>query len=415
VQRGQKCAAEGEGCFLLSNAHVLGLLDPGDGHVQARRGDVVSLPSRIDGGPPPNDAQPIGEFWEARRIKFGPADENVIDAAVAKVARPQRVRLSGEIQDIGIPVGVKRSNAVDERDLERLMRDQVVLAKSGRTTGCTRGVIFVLNARLNVPYPPTGRFVEQTVIRELPGRIACPSCANGTPNAGRICEVDANCGRAPPLQGDCTIAADPVGAVVSAKGDSGSLWVTADQRIADPGDRLYHVPVGLLFAGSTAKLCGPGTPNMGAPCLADADCGNVPPGLGDCQPVGSSAFANPIRQVLGTLSISVVGAPRARFIPIVDELGGAGAPGGHGSLSANFQAEPRRGSAPLTVRFTNTSSSSGTITAVQWSFGDGMTSTAFSPEHRYEIPGKYDVTLTVTDDRNVTASKVDRGRITVDP
>jgi hypothetical protein len=98
VQRGQKCAAEGEGCFLLSNAHVLGLLDPGDGHVQARRGDVVSLPSRIDGGPPPNDAQPIGEFWEARRIKFGPADENVRPApgwrAPSESASPARFRTS---------------------------------------------------------------------------------------------------------------------------------------------------------------------------------------------------------------------------------------------------------------------------------------------------------------------------------
>ncbi|PDV97124.1 PKD domain-containing protein [Candidatus Chloroploca asiatica] len=60
---------------------------------------------------------------------------------------------------------------------------------------------------------------------------------------------------------------------------------------------------------------------------------------------------------------------------------------------AAFTAVPTEGVAPLVVQFTDTST--GTITAHTWAFGDGGTSTAPNPAHRYTTPGSYTVTLTV--------------------
>lgn len=57
----------------------------------------------------------------------------------------------------------------------------------------------------------------------------------------------------------------------------------------------------------------------------------------------------------------------------------------------SFTASPLTScSAPLTVNFTNTTT--GSLTS-EWSFGDGTTSTLFSPTHTYTTPGFYTVTL----------------------
>ena len=65
---------------------------------------------------------------------------------------------------------------------------------------------------------------------------------------------------------------------------------------------------------------------------------------------------------------------------------------------AAFTGTPRTGTAPLDVIFTD--SSTGTsITNRRWDFGDGNITnyaTATNPSHRYTIPGKYTVKLTVT-------------------
>ncbi len=64
---------------------------------------------------------------------------------------------------------------------------------------------------------------------------------------------------------------------------------------------------------------------------------------------------------------------------------------------AEFGASPSEGVAPLIVQFTD-ESILGTlpITTWFWDFGDGNTSTEQNPEHTYEDPGNYTVSLTVT-------------------
>jgi hypothetical protein len=60
----------------------------------------------------------------------------------------------------------------------------------------------------------------------------------------------------------------------------------------------------------------------------------------------------------------------------------------------SFSATPTAGVFPLAVTFTDTSTWS--PTSWLWDFGDGVTSTAQNPSHTYTTPGKYNVTLTVT-------------------
>jgi PKD repeat protein len=61
---------------------------------------------------------------------------------------------------------------------------------------------------------------------------------------------------------------------------------------------------------------------------------------------------------------------------------------------AAFTQSATVGTAPLNVQFTNLST--GSITALQWNFGDGSTSTEINPTHRFNNPGAYSVTLTAS-------------------
>lgn len=61
--------------------------------------------------------------------------------------------------------------------------------------------------------------------------------------------------------------------------------------------------------------------------------------------------------------------------------------------SANFSALPEYGDAPLTVQFSDISSTP--PTSWHWDFGDGDSSTLQNPVHTYTTPGSYTVTLNV--------------------
>lgn len=61
---------------------------------------------------------------------------------------------------------------------------------------------------------------------------------------------------------------------------------------------------------------------------------------------------------------------------------------------ADFSATPTSGTTPLTVQFNNESTF--VATSYIWDFGDGSIGTGVTPEHIYETPGSYTVTLTAT-------------------
>jgi len=61
---------------------------------------------------------------------------------------------------------------------------------------------------------------------------------------------------------------------------------------------------------------------------------------------------------------------------------------------AAFTGSPLKGTDPLNVHFSD--KSTGKVTSWKWDFGDGETSTHRNPTHRYENPGSYTVTLTVS-------------------
>ncbi|WP_210247149.1 PKD domain-containing protein [Aliikangiella marina] len=64
--------------------------------------------------------------------------------------------------------------------------------------------------------------------------------------------------------------------------------------------------------------------------------------------------------------------------------------------TAAFTASVESGDAPLVVNFTDRSiNGSATITEWQWEFGDGNTSSAQNPQHTFNTPGTYSVSLTV--------------------
>ena len=73
-----------------------------------------------------------------------------------------------------------------------------------------------------------------------------------------------------------------------------------------------------------------------------------------------------------------------------------------------IRATPSTGTAPLTVILEGTASDpDGVIVQYDWIFGDGSTGVGQVVEHTFLDAGTYGVTLTVTDDRGVTATSVE--------
>lgn len=66
------------------------------------------------------------------------------------------------------------------------------------------------------------------------------------------------------------------------------------------------------------------------------------------------------------------------------------------ALNAAFGVDSTDGCVPLTVTFTNNSTSNVPITSYQWSFGDGTSSTQSNPVHVYNTYGQYKPTLIIT-------------------
>lgn len=74
--------------------------------------------------------------------------------------------------------------------------------------------------------------------------------------------------------------------------------------------------------------------------------------------------------------------------------------------TAVLTASTLTGPASLTVNFSaNNSIGNGNITAYQWTFGDGTSSTSSNPVHTYTAVGNYTATLTITNQYLLTSSK----------
>ncbi len=86
-----------------------------------------------------------------------------------------------------------------------------------------------------------------------------------------------------------------------------------------------------------------------------------------------------------------------------------------GTVRAVLSATPSTGTAPLSVTFDGSGSTSpnGTVTSWAWSFGDGASDTAAVTTHVYSAPGTYTPSLTVTDSRGATGTAT--GSIVVSP
>ena len=79
-------------------------------------------------------------------------------------------------------------------------------------------------------------------------------------------------------------------------------------------------------------------------------------------------------------------------------------------LDASFEVDAPSGVAPHVVNFTDTST--GVPTSWSWDFGDGNTSTDQDPQHTYNAPGSYTVSLTVGDGTG-TNEEIVPGAVTV--
>ncbi len=73
---------------------------------------------------------------------------------------------------------------------------------------------------------------------------------------------------------------------------------------------------------------------------------------------------------------------------------------------AEFTVSSFAGAAPFTVSFDGSGSSDadGSISAYQWSFGDGGSATGSTSQHTFLLPGDYTVTLQVSDNLGLTSS-----------
>ncbi len=69
-------------------------------------------------------------------------------------------------------------------------------------------------------------------------------------------------------------------------------------------------------------------------------------------------------------------------------------------LQACFTPNAESGYAPLTVTF-DPRCSQGPVITYKWDFGDGDTSRARRPDHTFQVPGSYTVTLEVADNQNI--------------
>jgi PKD repeat protein len=121
----------------------------------------------------------------------------------------------------------------------------------------------------------------------------------------------------------------------------------------------------------------------------------------------------PVSETTGTIEGAADNSPYNVQVTVEDDADPAASTtvdfqwfiGAQGDPLAVISAEPVSGVAPLVVQFNG----SGSMPAVDivtylWDFKDENTSNEMNPEHTFNTPGTYEVSLTVTDNNDVTAT-----------
>ncbi len=258
---------DGAAQYLLSNNHIFAKQNTGVA------GEAIIQPGLIDQESPclKDSGDAVANLSDFVTISFKRGTTNTADAAIAQI-QAGKVDTSGSILDVGqVAAGNGVAAAVG-----------MAVAKSGRTTGFTQGVVTGLNATLDIRYDKrcggqggTARYVNQVVIADAAG---------GTPEP------------------------------FSAGGDSGSLITQDPTGNACPG------AVGLLFAGSsTTTIANPiaavqsafGVTMVGKTCtpsaFAGTSTGSFAAGTQDRQRLAGIAIATDVKERHSTALFGVPG------------------------------------------------------------------------------------------------------------
>ncbi len=142
---------------VLSNNHVIARSN------KANRGEAIIQSGYLDQTPicqVPPETETVANLSAYKKIRFGGSKRNRVDAAIAEII-PGKVDPTGRLLQIGIPGSVAVDPALGMQ-----------VKKVGRSTGLTRGVIWSVDAVVNVTYEQgcgtdiekTARFVDQIAI-----------------------------------------------------------------------------------------------------------------------------------------------------------------------------------------------------------------------------------------------------------
>ncbi len=208
-----------------------------------------------------------------------------------------------------------------------------------------------------------------------------------------------------PLIGSLTATVpgpDPIGRLDSVTGGKASAdvsgWALDPDTPTSPSDVRVDID-GLT--GSGAREVDIGTAAQSRPDIATAY-----PGAGPAH--GYSATIDGISEGSHTFNVYAVDTTSGKLVLIASKSVTALAP--NVPPVAMLNVTPRRARAHRIVNFdaTQSSDSDGTVVSYVWDFGDHTTGTGATASHIYRKPGKYHVTLTVTDDDGAIGSAVVR-------
>ncbi|MBI5385026.1 MAG: hypothetical protein HZA90_10110 [Verrucomicrobia bacterium] len=273
--------------YILSNNHVLARGN------QAALGEDINQPGMIDQNCSQQGA--VADLSSFVRIQFWSGKKrplNYVDAAIAAIRPADASNPNGYVQADGtiLDIGTVSSETVAPSA-------GLVVAKSGRTTGYTAGVIAAVGVTVNVAYSQT-----------------CGGANNLTATFSDQIRID--------------------GAGFSAGGDSGSLIVELAPGGADGRPRA----VGLLFAG-------------GATSTFANRIGNVLTGLGVTMVGGTTTTASGVT-VGGADFLATAKAAKERHsqalldTPGVHGHGVGHSPGGQPVIEVYVEDEPAKGRVP---------------------------------------------------------------------